>query len=158
MQEPGICRLADVALSQGTQRGARFPRRAASIGDPPAPPGQNRTSHHLIWVIAAASTAGVVLRPWKLPETVWAVIGAVLLALLGLLSWVNVGRAVGKGTDVYLFLVGMMLLSELARREGLFDYAAGVGVPLFSVSKVTVRARALARVLTSRHLQVPVTS
>jgi arsenical pump membrane protein len=31
---------------------------------------------------------------------------------------------VGKGTDVYLFLVGMMLLSEVARREGLFDWVA----------------------------------
>ena len=32
--------------------------------------------------------------------------------------------AVGRGTDVYLFLTGMMLLSELARREGLFDHVA----------------------------------
>ena len=30
----------------------------------------------------------------------------------------------GKGTDVYLFLVGMMLLAELARQEGLFDWLA----------------------------------
>ena len=29
-----------------------------------------------------------------------------------------------KGADVYLFLLGMMLLSELARREGLFDWLA----------------------------------
>lgn len=86
------------------------------------------TSHHLIWAIAAASTAGVILRPWKLPEAIWAVSGASLLPLLGLLPLAGVGRAVGKGTDVYLFLVGMMLLSELARREGLFDYAAGVAV------------------------------
>jgi arsenical pump membrane protein len=31
---------------------------------------------------------------------------------------------VAKGTDVYLFLIGMMLLSELARQEGLFDWLA----------------------------------
>ena len=36
--------------------------------------------------------------------------------------------AVGKGTDVYLFLAGMMLLSELARREGLFDFLAAYAV------------------------------
>ena len=42
--------------------------------------------------------------------------------------------------------------------RGLETTGALFGVPLFSVSKVTVRARALARVLTSRHLQVPVTS
>ena len=70
----------------------------------------------------------MILRPWKLPEAIWAVSGALLLPLLGLLPLAGVGRAVGKGTDVYLFLVGMMLLSELARREGLFDYAAGVAV------------------------------
>jgi arsenical pump membrane protein len=29
-----------------------------------------------------------------------------------------------RGTDVYLFLVGMMLLAELARQEGLFDWLA----------------------------------
>ena len=83
---------------------------------------------HLIWAIAAASTAGVVFRPWKMPEAVWAVSGALLLPLLGLLPWRDVAGAVAKGTDVYLFLVGMMLLAELARREGLFDYAAGVAV------------------------------
>ena len=32
--------------------------------------------------------------------------------------------AVGRGTDVYLFLTGMMVLAELARREGLFDWLA----------------------------------
>ncbi len=33
-----------------------------------------------------------------------------------------------KGTDVYLFLVGMMLMSEVARKEGLFDWLAGIAV------------------------------
>ena len=31
---------------------------------------------------------------------------------------------IGKGTDVYLFLIGMMLIAELARQEGLFDWLA----------------------------------
>ncbi len=34
----------------------------------------------------------------------------------------------GKGLDVYLFLTGMMILSELARREGVFDWCASVAV------------------------------
>jgi arsenical pump membrane protein len=38
------------------------------------------------------------------------------------------GQAVAKGSDVYLFLIGMMLLSELAREEGVFDWAASVAV------------------------------
>jgi arsenical pump membrane protein len=33
-------------------------------------------------------------------------------------------RAVAKATDVYLFLIGMMLLSETARAQGLFDWLA----------------------------------
>ena len=33
-----------------------------------------------------------------------------------------------KGLDVYLFLVGMIALAETARREGLFDWLAGLAV------------------------------
>jgi arsenical pump membrane protein len=42
----------------------------------------------------------------------------------GLLPIDRAGTAIAKGTDVYLFLTGMMLLSELARREGVFDWLA----------------------------------
>jgi arsenical pump membrane protein len=38
------------------------------------------------------------------------------------------GHAVAKGTDVYLFLIGMMLLSELARGQGVFDWVASVAL------------------------------
>ncbi|WP_019936752.1 arsenic transporter [Bordetella sp. FB-8] len=77
-----------------------------------------------VWAIAAVSALGVITRPFRLPEAVWAVLGALLLCLLGRLPWLDALHAVGKGTDVYLFLVGMMLASELARKEGLFDYMA----------------------------------
>jgi arsenical pump membrane protein len=36
--------------------------------------------------------------------------------------------AVGKGMDVYLFLAGMMLLSELAREQGVFDWVAAASL------------------------------
>ncbi len=36
--------------------------------------------------------------------------------------------AVKKGYDVYLFLVGMMVLAELARREGVFDWLADIAI------------------------------
>ncbi|MBC7501417.1 MAG: arsenic transporter [Herminiimonas sp.] len=68
--------------------------------------------------------AGVLVRPFTLPEATWAVSGAAMLMVLQLLPWRDGLNAVGKGTDVYLFLVGMMLLSEAARREGLFDWVA----------------------------------
>jgi arsenical pump membrane protein len=65
---------------------------------------------------------------------VWAGFGAVLLIALGLLSPGNGLEAVGKGLDVYLFLIGMMLLSEVARGECLFDVVSAspraVGVRL----------------------------
>jgi arsenical pump membrane protein len=78
------------------------------------------------WVIAAVATSGVILRPWGLPEGIWAVTGAVALVLLSLLPLHDALMAVAKGTDVYLFLAGMMLLAELARREGLFDWLAAL--------------------------------
>ena len=81
-----------------------------------------------IWTIAAAATAGVIVRPFKAPEAVWAVLGAAMLLALGLLPWRDGLHAVGKGGDVYLFLVGMMLLSETARRQGLFDWVAAAAV------------------------------
>jgi arsenical pump membrane protein len=82
----------------------------------------------LTWVIAGAATAGVIGRPFKWPEAVWAGAGGVLLIVLGLLSPSDGLAAIGKGLDVYLFLIGMMLLSEVARREGLFDVLAAMAV------------------------------
>jgi arsenical pump membrane protein len=77
-----------------------------------------------IWGIAAFATGGVIVRPWGLPEALWAVLGAMALVLLSLLPWQDALAAIAKGTDVYLFLTGMMLLAELARREGLFEWLA----------------------------------
>jgi arsenical pump membrane protein len=80
--------------------------------------------------IVAAATACVIARPFRLPEAVWAVGGAALLVATGLLPWHRALDGVGKGVDVYLFLAGMMLLSELAREQGLFDYFAALAVRL----------------------------
>jgi len=86
------------------------------------------TSNILIWCIAGVATLGVVVRPLRLPEYIWAVLGAGLLVLLGLMPSRDAVAAAGKGTDVYLFLGGMMLLSEVARQEGLFDWLAALAV------------------------------
>ncbi|CCM79437.1 arsenic transporter [Rhizobium mesoamericanum] len=77
-------------------------------------------------VIAAATATGVVVRPFRLPEAVWAGAGALLILVLGIITPADVWSGLAKGFDVYLFLVGMMLLSELARREGLFDWIAAI--------------------------------
>jgi arsenical pump membrane protein len=82
---------------------------------------------------------GVITRPRNWPEAWWAVLGAVALVAFSLISLTDALAAVEKGNDVYLFLIGMMILAELARREGLFDwlasgalrYARGSGNQLF---------------------------
>ncbi len=81
-----------------------------------------------IWGIAALATFGVIARPWNLPEFIWAVAGAVLLVSLNLLPWPDALDAAAKGIDVYFFLIGMMLLAEVARKEGLFDWLAAQAV------------------------------
>jgi arsenical pump membrane protein len=82
----------------------------------------------LTWAIPALATAGVITRPFRTPEALWALIGAGLLLLLGLVSPAEAFAAAARGTDVYLFLAGMMLLSEIARLEGLFDWVAACAV------------------------------
>jgi len=80
------------------------------------------------WAIAALSTAGVIGRPMRWPEWIWAVAGAGLLIGLGLMPIHVAGTAIAKGLDVYLFLIGMMLLSETAREHGVFDWVAATAV------------------------------
>ena len=85
-------------------------------------------AHAATWAIAAAVILGVIVRPFKLPEALWAVVGALLLVVTSLLPVRDAMHAVGEGLDVYYFLTGMMLLAELARHEGLFDWLASYAV------------------------------
>jgi arsenical pump membrane protein len=80
----------------------------------------------IIWTVATVVTAGVIIRPFDWPEAVWAVTGAALLVLSGLLSPGDALAGIASGADVYLFLAGMMLLAEIARYEKLFDWLAVV--------------------------------
>jgi arsenical pump membrane protein len=80
------------------------------------------------WSIAAVATAGVITRPFRLPEAIWAVAGAVLLVVFGLLPWMDAWSGIRKGLDVYCFLAGMMLIAEVARQEGVFDWLAALAV------------------------------
>ncbi len=81
-----------------------------------------------IYLIAACAILCVLARPRGLPEALWAVAGALALVCTGLLGWRDALRGVGRASDVCLFLSGMMLLSELARREGVFDWCAALAV------------------------------
>jgi len=76
------------------------------------------------WAIVALATLAVLLRPARTPQWLLAGAGAALLVVLGLLPVKSALAGVARGTDVYLFLLGMMLLAEVARQEGLFDWLA----------------------------------
>ena len=86
------------------------------------------TDHVLAWAIIILATLGVIARPFHWPEAIWAVAGAALLVLLRLLPVDDAIAGMRKGVDVYLFLTGMMLIAELARREGFFDWLAALAV------------------------------
>ena len=79
-----------------------------------------------IWSVTVLATAGVILRPFRWPEAIWAVAGALALVCFGLVSVSTAFVGIGKGLDVYLFLTGMMLLAEVARETGLFDWLASL--------------------------------
>jgi arsenical pump membrane protein len=91
-------------------------------------PGVEAATLGMTWGIAAVATLGVIVRPWNLPEFIWAVAGAAALVVLQVLPWQQALAAAAKGADVYLFLIGMMLLAEVARNEGLFDWLAALAV------------------------------
>ena len=79
-------------------------------------------------LIVAISIALMLTRPRGIPEVWWISGGALLLIVLRLVPLTLAGQAVAKGSDVYLFLIGMMLLSELAREQGVFDWVSSVAV------------------------------
>jgi len=84
--------------------------------------------HVVLPLIVATSIAMMLLRPRGIPEVWWISAGALLLIVLRLIPLNLAAQAVAKGSDVYLFLTGMMLLSEVAREQGVFDWVASVAV------------------------------
>ncbi len=79
-------------------------------------------------VIVAVSIVLMLIRPRRIPEVYWVTGGALLLLALRLIPLKLAGRAVAEGSDVYLFLVGMMLLSALAKEHGVFDWVSSAAV------------------------------
>jgi len=79
-----------------------------------------------ICVISIISIGCMLARPRGIAEAYWACGGAHLLVITRLLPLHQASRAVRQGLDVYLFLTGMMILAELARREGVFEWVADI--------------------------------
>ena len=82
----------------------------------------------LIWIISLASIALMLVRPRGLAEWMWIGGGAALLVATRLLPLRAALHAIHEGVDVCLFLAGMMILAELAREEGVFDWVADIAV------------------------------
>jgi arsenical pump membrane protein len=83
-------------------------------------------AHLLLILVVGLSILLMLLRPRGIAEAYWIGAGAVLLVVLRLVPLRLAGQAIGEGLDVYLFLTGMMLLSDLARHYGVFDWMASV--------------------------------
>lgn len=80
------------------------------------------------WAVCIAAFLLILWRPHRIPEWVWAAAGAGLLVALDLIAPRRAWIAVRMGTSVYLFLAGMMLLAELARRHGVFEWLAALAL------------------------------
>jgi arsenical pump membrane protein len=80
----------------------------------------------LIWTISLSSIVCMLLRPRRIAEAYWACGGAMVLVLARLIPLSQAAHAIYQGWNVYLFLTGMMILAELARAEGVFDWVADV--------------------------------
>ena len=85
-------------------------------------------AHILLPSIVGVSILLMLMRPRGIAEVYWIGGGVALLIVLRLVSLDLAGKAIARGSDVYFFLIGMMLLSELAREHGVFDWLSSVAV------------------------------
>src|SRR5580704_7887227 len=79
-------------------------------------------------LIVGVSVALMLIRPRNIPEVYWISGGVLLLLVLRLVPLQLASRAVVRAGDVCFFLIGMMLLSELAREHGVFEWLSAIAV------------------------------
>ncbi len=85
-------------------------------------------AHAALLAIAAAAILLMLLRPRGIAEVYWVGSAALLLVVLRLIPLRLAAHAIAEGADVYLFLIGMMLLSALARDQGVFDWVSSTAI------------------------------
>lgn len=77
----------------------------------------------------------MLLRPRNLSEAWWIGIGAASLVVFRLIPIHLAAHAIAEGTNVYLFLAGMMLLAQLAQMHGVFNWLAAIAIQLAKGSR-----------------------
>ncbi|MGA7375788.1 MAG: SLC13 family permease [Candidatus Sulfotelmatobacter sp.] len=85
-------------------------------------------AHLLLSTIVAVSVMLMLIRPRGVPEVYWISGGVLLLLGLRLISLRLALHASSKAFDVCFFLVGMMLLCELAREHDVFEWLSAIAV------------------------------
>jgi arsenical pump membrane protein len=88
------------------------------------------TTTLLTAAIATLTLLGVMLRPFKWNEAAFALAGAALLLLLGLITPLDAGRVLLGDWNVFFFFLGMMTISALVDAAGLFDWLASQAATL----------------------------
>ena len=83
----------------------------------------------------------MLIRPGNIAESYWIGAGVLLLLVLRLVNSELLRRGVSEAADVCFFLIGMMLLSELAREQGVFDWLSSVaGAPCRRIPVAIIHA------------------
>jgi arsenical pump membrane protein len=78
----------------------------------------------LIAAITLLTLLGIMTRPLKLNEAVFALAGAGLLLILGLINPIDAATTLLSDWNTFFFFLGLMGLSALAEAAGFFDWLA----------------------------------
>jgi arsenical pump membrane protein len=102
-------------------------------------------------VLLAGTLAAAAVDSPRLPAAVVAVPGALLVVLLGAVSRADAAATVREVAPTVAFLVVVLLLAELADREGLFTWAAAITArqAASSATRLLTRVTVLAAVVTA---------
>ncbi len=81
--------------------------------------------HILLTILVFALTLALLLFRFRKWHEAWAtVLGAALMLLLRLETPAQALRTVARGADVLLFLLGLLILADLLRASGFFEWSA----------------------------------
>jgi arsenical pump membrane protein len=102
-------------------------------------------------VLLAGTLAAAAVDSRRLPPAAVAVPGALLVVLLGVVSWRDAADTAREVAPTVAFLVVVLLLAELADREGLFTWAAAITARQAGSSgtRLLTRVTVLAAVVTA---------